>query len=514
MKSTAKTVGIVMIIMLISRLLSFLSSTLYLNYFSNTPELNVYSYALQFPLIVFNSLGTAIVTVIIPIFAGYIGRGEKERAFTFANNISTISIVFTMVLTVLGMAAAPILPLFTDFKNGMYDYAVLALWIMFPVMIFYALNYILQGILQSLGRFNMPAFVSIPSSLIIILYLFTLGKQFGVTGLLVATFIGLALQGLILIPPVFKTEYRYKPSLNFKSEDVQSALKIVPPVLIGTSAFQVNLFFNTTMAANFSNTVAIMSYVQNIILYSILAFIFSITAVVFPKLTMYAANNDMAGFKSSLLKVLKTIIYLLIPATFGFVAVSEHLINILVGWGKLSASDISMAVKILILYSLGVAGVGIKEVVDRAFYSLKDSKSPAVNGVYMMLINISASIGLVWLIGFGRYGIPAAASISSLAGAIILLVLIVRKIGDFGVKNLLISTLKVSAASGIMFLCVILINPLITSHTFGIEVLDRTVRLLIPASLGGLVYFGCTTLFKVEEAQDIVKMIKSKLGRT
>jgi putative peptidoglycan lipid II flippase len=377
---------------------------------------------------------------------------------------------------------------------------------MFPVMIFYALNYILQGVLQSLGKFNMPAFVSVPSSLIVIIYVLFLGNRFGVKGLLVATFIGLALQGLILIPPVFKTEYRFHFSFDYKNEDIRKAVKLMFPVLLGTSAYQLNMLFNISLTANFRDKVAIMVFVQNVILYSVLAFIYSITAVVFPKFTMLAAANDMQGFKNSLVKVLKTIIYFLLPATIGFIAVCYPLINFVIGWGKISGDNVRIASILLSLYALGIVGVGIKEVTDRAFYSLKDTFRPAVNGIIIMAVNIIFSLTLIR--GIGVYGIPLAYSISSLTGAGVLIYLLRRKIGSFGGKELFVSVLKISAACIFMAVTVFVVNWFMDRHTFSASLIDKGIKLFIHAATGGAVYFAATYLMGVEEAAQVLQKVK------
>lgn len=512
MKSTAKTIGLVMIIMVFSRLASLVSNMIYMPFFGvDNQEMNIYSYAVQLPNVVFAVLGTALTTIVIPIFAGYIGIGEKNRAYKFANDVISLSIAFTAALALLGMIIAPLFPLITVYRSNGYDYAVMALRIMFPIMIFYALNYILQGILQSLGKFNMPAFVSVPSSLIIILYILFWGRKFGVTGLLTATFIGLSLQALILIPPVFKTEYRFKPSFDYKSDDIKRALRLIPPILIGTSAYQINIFFNITLTARFENMVTLMAFVQNIILYSILAFIYSITAVVFPKFTMLAAKNDIDGLKNNLIKVLRTIIYFLIPATFGFIAVRYQLVDFLVGWGKVTPQNVSLAGGLLSLYAIGITGVGIKEVVDRAFYSLKDTKKPAINGIVIMVVNIAVSLILIQFIGV--YGIPVAYSISALTGAVVLLFFLKKKIGEFGGKRLVLFIFKVAASSVIMLLGVYFINLFLIQFSSGYIIVDRIIKLTVPAAFGALIYLAATYLLKLDESMEILNKVKVMIIR-
>lgn len=509
MKSTAKTVGIVMIIMVLSRLLSLVSTSVYSTFYGNITEINIYSYAINLPNVIFNSFGTALTTVVIPIFAGYIGTGDKKRAFKFADNVLTLSLSFAAVLSLLGLIIAPIFPYFTGFRTDGYGFAVMALRIMFPVMIFYSLNYILQGVLQSLGRFNMPAFVSVPSSLIVILYVYLFGAKMGVTGLLVATFIGLAMQGLILIPPVYKTEYRFHASFNFKDQDIKKALMLMLPVLAGTSAVQLNMFFNLMFTANFPNRVMIMNLVQNIVIYAILAFVYSITAVVFPKFTMLAARSDVEGFKAALTKVLKLIIYFLIPATAGFIAVRQQLLNLLVGWGRMTASDVQVAGGFMALYAIGITGLGIKEVADRAFYSLKDTKKPAINGVIVMVVNITSSLTLVSLVGV--WGIPAAYSISVLTGAGVITILLRKKIGAFGGSSLAISVFKSAISSVIMFIIVTALNWLLGRYNFGHALLDKGIKLFTPAAVGCLAYFVSTWLLKMEEAGEVVEKLKGRL---
>jgi len=511
MKSTAKTVGIVMIIMLISRLLAFVSVIAYTTFYREDFNINIYSYAIQFPNIVFTFFGTALTTVVIPIFASNFESGNKKKAYKFADNVISLATTFTMLLVAIGVLLAPVLPLMTKYRENGYDFAVTALRIMFPVMIFYALNYIFQGILQSLGKFNMPAFVSIPSSAIIILYIFLLGERFGVKGLLIATFIGLSTQAFILIPPILKTDYRYRPSFNYRDEDIKKAVKLMIPVIIGTSAYPLNLFFNVTVAANLGSgdMVNIISFSQNLVSYAILVFVYSVTAVVFPKFSAIAARGDMVEFKDSVVKTLTSIFYFLMPATAGFILVKKEVLNFIMGW-KFSAEDVDLASMLVAFYAIGIVGMGIKEVIDRAFYSLKDTKRPAVIGVIVMVVNVGASLLLLQIMG--AYGIPLGNSISTLTGALVLAILLRRKIGAFGGKKLLRVVLKIAVSCIIMSAIVLPVSFLLKSYTSGIAVVDRTIQLIIPAGLGALVYFASTYVLKVDEAVDVFEKAKIRLG--
>lgn len=483
-KNLFGSISYVMLIMIFSRLLSLVSVQVYMSFYgASDVYLNIYSYAQSVPNIIFTCFGTALSTVVIPIYAAHIAKGREKEAKTFADNLITVTTVFTLFLIAIGFAISPVLPRFTSL--GDYGFATKALMIMMPAMLFYGLNYIFQGMLQTHGKYGWPAFVSVPSSLVVILYVLLLGDTYGITGLLVATLIGLSLQAFILIPPLLKQGYRYKPFFSLKNEDMRSALRMTGPVLLGVSAYQMNMFYNTTMIANFDGMVTLLTYVQNITLYLVLAFAYSITAVIYPKLTAFAAKEDMEAYKETLRKILTTVILLLVPVTFGFISVREPLLELITKWGKVTDGEVKAAAGLLAMYSIGVLGIGMKEILDRAFYALRKTKLPALNGFFIMAVNIVLSQLLMR--HMGAYGIPLAYSVASLSGTLVLLFFLKRQIGAFA-EGLLKTFLKSLFAAVVMFFAVLFINSALNNAIPGASLYLRLIRLFVPCISGVLVY--------------------------
>ena len=224
--------------------------------------------------------------------------------------------------------------------------------------------------------------------------------------------------------------------------------------------------------------------------------------------------------------------YFLMPATVGFILVRKELINLLVGWNKFTRENVALASVLFALYSLGVVGRGVKEVVDRAFYSLKDTKAPAIIGVIIMTVNISMSLLLLRFIGV--YGIPVAYSVSILTGSAVLLLLLRKKIGPFGGKKLAGVIIKIALSCIFMAAVVLPITWLLKGHTFNAGLItgmiqkimpnsssgiisllqqlsDRAIKLIVPAALGAVVYFSSTYVLKVDEAVDVFKKLKAKV---
>ncbi len=481
-----------------------------MSFFGLSPELNIYSYAITVPNTIFNCFGTALSTVVIPIYAGHLAKGNNLRAKGFADNIITIASIFTLILIGIGMAISPFIVKLTAFTSPEeYSFAVKALMIIMPVMLFYGLNYIFQGMLQSNDKYGWPAFVSVPSSLVVIFYVFTLGDKFGVTGLLFATLIGLSMQAIILIPPLLKTGYRYRPRLSFKDDDIKTAGKMTLNVLIGVSAYQLNMFYNVTMISRFEGMTTLLTYVQNIVVYMVLAFVYSITAVLYPKLTAKAAINDMGGYKDSLNSVLSNIMLLLLPITIGFIVVREPLLELIANWGKITPEDIKRASVMVIMYAIGIVGIGAKEILDRAFYAIKNTKIPAINGFVVMGVNVALSLILINIKGIGAYGIPLAYSVSSLVGSIVLLIALRGKIGRY-LNGFFGKFSKGLLSSIVMGISVVLASGLIESVFSGGGIIDRLMSLVIPVLVGVLVYAIMLIILRVATVIEIIEKYKKR----
>lgn len=506
-KNILGAVSSVAVIMVLSRLLSLVSNQVYMSHYgANDLYLNIYSYAINVPNIIFTSIGTALSTVVIPIYVGHRALGAHDKAKDFADNIISISLILTAVLVVLGMGLSFVLPSFTGYAETKetYNFAVMALMTVMPVMFFYALNYIFQGMLQAVGRYKLPAFVSVPSSLVVILYTVLLGDVWGVKGLLIASVIGLSLQAIILIPPLVKEGYRYTPKAKLNHPDIVKAAKMTVPVLLGVGAYQINMLYNNTMVAGLDETmVTLFVFVQNITVQLVLAFVYSVTAVVYPRLTESASKGNMEEYKQSLSGILTSVSTLLIPMTFGFIAVRETLLNLISAWGKITPDDIAKGSMLICAYAVGLLGIGFKEILDRAFYSLGNTKISALNGVVIMVVNVMLSLVLVRFDKIGVYGIPLAYSIACLLGMAVLMVAMKKKVGSFA-KGLGITILKSTIASLIMLFAVEALNLLI-GESGGI--IMRAVRLFVPVGCGLIVYYLMAVLLKITPVTGVVRKI-------
>ena len=151
--------------------------------------------------------------------------------------------------------------------------------------------------------------------------------------------------------------------------------------------------------------------------------------------------------------------------------------------------------------------MGSKEIIDRAFYSLKDTKMPAINGFIIMASNIALS--LVFMPFMGGYGLPLAYSVSSIIGLCVLLVLLNKKIGVFA-KGCTKNFVKCTISALVMYGAVTVLRYVLPDSLGLGQAADKIIILGLLCFTGVAVYGIMIILLKVDAANDVLCKIKRK----
>lgn len=219
----------------------------------------------------------------------------------------------------------------------------------------------------------------------------------------------------------------------------------------------------------------------------------------------------MDEYKNTLTSVLSSTLTLLVPITFGFMTVRKPMLQLISNYGKITDADIEKAGLLVLMYSIGIIGVGSKEILDRAFYALKDTKLPAINGFIIMAVNVILSLTLTSFIG--AYGIPLAYSVASLVGLVVLLIALRKKIGTY-CKGLGTSFVKCVISGIIMAAAVIAVNAGLDKALAADTLIVRLIKLGVPVISGVAVYAVMVVVLRVDAVRPIVDTIKRKMKKS
>lgn len=505
-------ISTVMLITLLGKLLGLIRDRMLSINYGTGMYASAFLTASRIPRVFFDMLfASAIAASFIPIFSESIEKRGRDHAIRFAGNFITVMGALTLILTVVGIICSD--GLVELFAKG-YDAETTALSvnltrIMFPTIFFTGIAYSFVGILQSFDEFNVPAFISVVSNAVIILYYPTLNSRFGIYGLAVAFLVGWSLQAFIQIPSLRKKGFRYYPSLSVRNDEMKKVFALMLPVMVSTWVQPVMLTINSRFASYLYNGggVAAIEYSTNLYLMIIGVFVLSVTNVIFPKLSRLEVSDQQDEFRNTIKSTMHASLYFAIPLMLGVMALSYEIIDLIYGGGEFDANDTKITGWALFFTSLGMIGYTIQNIISRAYFAKQDGRTPLVAGI----ISIAADLVLCWvLVGkLSVSGLAIASAVASTVNAIVLMIPLERRGEGFMSKRFTWDMLKVTAASVIMFFCVKLSADALHTVTSGVA--GKFIVILIPTFIGVVVFFILTYIMKIDEAKAIVgRLLKKK----
>jgi putative peptidoglycan lipid II flippase len=176
------------------------------------------------------------------------------------------------------------------------------------------------------------------------------------------------------------------------------------------------------------------------------------------------------------------------------------------GRGRFEASAVEMTAQALVMYALGMTGLGAVYVLQRAFYAMSDGTTPLVVGTIVVFAHIV--LNLVLIPSMAHAGIALSASITTLAGVVALLALLARRVPGIALSSLSTFLIRCFMMAGISTVLVVWL--------FGSLHLDTetvTARLIGVGLVGAgsLIYFLLALLTRTHESEMLLETARGFL---
>ena len=535
-QNVTRAAGVVSIAVMVSRILGLARETAIGYYFSSRVSADAFYLAFRIPNFLRDMFGEGILSkAFITTFLATEAEDGEAAAWNLANRIFNLTFLVLIGITALGIVFAPIVVdvLARDDFNGSLDtvehfgfdskveLATYLTQLMFPYLLFVSFAAIAMGLLNSKGRFGIPACASAffnVSSLAIGIggyYVCPLLDIHPVTGMAFGVIIGGILQFLIQVPSMSGVGFRYRPMLSLRDPRVLQVLHLIGPAVLGVAAVQVNLLTNTFFITSDSAWLTWITRAYRVMHLPIGIFGVAISTVALPQLARLATAGETENFRKAISYALRLMLVLTIPAAIGLMALSEPICRLLYEWGATVEEDTIGTAGILFIYAFGLCGFSTLKIVTDGFYAYKDIRAPVIVSICAVTLNICLNYLFIFR---GFFLDPRAVVFSTVLtvtlNCAILLLLLCRKVGGLGLRAVVPLTLKILTASVVMgFLCW-LINAVIESGWLGTEgIIPRTIGVFIPIGLGLIALAGMYKFLKVSEFDDILNIFKQRLGK-
>ena len=194
----------------------------------------------------------------------------------------------------------------------------------------------------------------------------------------------------------------------------------------------------------------------------------------------------------------------------GTIVLSKPIVRVLFERGAFDERGTYLTALALAMYSIGMVAYGLRDVLGKIFYSLQDTKTPMVNGVIAMGVNMVMDV--VFIKFWGLAGLTLATSLSSIACIMLLFRSLKKKMGSFGQDKIVKATVKSLVASVIMGVVAYYSYHYMMGFTHRCGESEFVV-LCVAVVLGAAVYGGLVVLFKVDEVKIVTDVIRRRFRR-
>ncbi|MGH8772161.1 MAG: murein biosynthesis integral membrane protein MurJ [Burkholderiales bacterium] len=339
----------------------------------------------------------------VPILAYYKNRREHEHTKSLINHTATLLALALFVVTVIGVVAAPIIiglsaPGFTD-EPEKFAVTVDMLRITFPYIFFISLVALAAGILNTYGRFMVPAFTPVLLNISFLTFALALLPFFSeaIMALAWAVFFGGVLQLAFQVPFLARLGLLPRWSLDLKDEGVWRILKLMGPAVFGVSISQISILINTAFASYLvTGSVSWLYYADRLMTFPTGLLGAALGTILLPSLAKYHAAKSPEEYSRLLDWGLRITLLLALPAALALALLAVPLIATLFHYGRFSVEDVFMTQHALLAYSVGLLGLILVKVLAPGFYARQDIKTPVKIGIMTLIATQLMNLVFIW----------------------------------------------------------------------------------------------------------------------
>lgn len=473
-------------------------------------------------------IGGVLNAVLVPQVVRAYRRPDGQH---FVDRLLTVGMVLLGGLTLVLTLAAPLL---VRFYSNFADPDVtavataLAYWCI-PQVFFYGLYSLLGQVLNARGSFGPYMWAPVVNNLVFIAGLLVLVRVYGQvdedtpvaewtaghTALLGgAATLGIVVQALILLVPLYRSGFRYRPRWGLRGSGLGSAGRVATWTFLGLLIGQVGVWRISVVASSVDtlgaagNGVYDRAFLIFMLPHSLVTV--SLATALFTRLSGRAATGDTAGVRGDLSLGLRTVGVFTVLATTGIAVLAYPIGRVLVP--DRPDSEVHALAEAVVALVLGLVAFGVWSLCQRVYYAYEDARGMVPIQVLMAVVVVAGTELGHALLPDTSWVVAACASmaVSYGIGAVVALVMVHRRLGGIDGPRVLALHVKalagavVAAGAGLGLLA--LLGPV---QTWGQAVL----ACVLGGVLMSAVYVGVLLLLRVRELRTLAAPVLRRVGR-
>ena len=407
----------------ISRILGFLRDILIARIFGAGIATDAFFVAFRIPNLLRRLFAEgAFSQAFVPILAEYKNTRTPEETRALVDHITMLMGITLIIVTAIGIVSAPLIiylsaPGFSA-DTEKFDLTVALLRITFPYILFISLVALAGSILNTYGKFNVPAITPALLNISFIACALWLTPVFEppILALAWAVFIGGILQLAFQIP--FLLHLKLLPRIRLRNPDTGAGrvIKLMGPAIFGVSVSQISMLINTIFASLLvTGSVSWLYYADRLMEFPAGLLGVALGTILLPSLAKHYNSNSTEEYSHLLDWGLRMTIMLTLPAALALALLAIPLITTLFHHGAFTDHDAWMTREALIAYSIGLPGIILVKVLAPGFYARQNIRTPVKIAIITLLA--TQLMNLAFIIPFQHAGLALAIGLGACINA-------------------------------------------------------------------------------------------------
>ena len=467
---------------------------------------DAFTTAFTVPGIVVSMVGASAAAAYIPVY--YKVQGSEADKQRFASNVIncavTLGLVFTVVFTVFPQLL--VYAFASQYDAERFQLASQFLRIVLLASVPLLIVDIFRAHLQMDNKFFFASVIGAVSNLCIIPAILLSKRWDWLPMLGVGTAVGYYLILVALAARCRANGMRYQLYVNPKDQDLRQLAHSMMPVILAVGIVEINQLVDRNFASWLpTGSVSCLNYAARVSGMVTMLMGATLVTVLFPKMSKLAGDGDMDSVRRYLSESIRKLFPILLPLTVGALLMSEPLIRLLFQRGEFTAEDTRCTAECLQMYAMGFFLNSVNPLLIRAFYAIRDTKTPALCSLGS--VGFGVVVNLLLIGPLQHRGLALATSGAALVSCILLNLTIRRKIGGLGLLRDIPEHVKTVAAAALMGGAVWVGRRFLPVMESGS--LMGAVYTLSLVLMGVVIYVAILTVTRTQFMRDVLGVIKS-----
>lgn len=513
-RSLVKAASIITAAAVLSRILGYVREMLLAARFGATYTTDAYVTAHDLPYSLFLTVSAGVVMVFIPVYREVVQRRGHEAAGRLVVSVTNLTLLFALALLALGWALAPwfvpiLVPWFPEHAHAL---TVSLTRTMLPMLLFMGLGGVATAVLNAHHRFTAPAFVGLVNNLPVVLTLLVVSQTAHIRWVAWSVVAGAALGALMLLPSLRRLGIGWRPAVDWEDPGLAKVGRLIVPVLITTGIIQVQDFFDRFLASGLAEgSISALNYAVrvNSLPYGVVGT--SIATVLYPTLAAQAADQQADELRATLARGLRMLSFVLLPMAVGLLLFREPIVQLMFQRGAFDPAATRLTAYALLFYAPGILLFGWQDFLNRCFWALQDTRTPAWAAAGLVAFGLVFKLALVGPLAHG--GLALGQTLATLVSVGFLLWQLRKRLTYIGGREILRSLgvhLATAAAGGLAGWG---LYGLIARAAPGDGLVAQVVRLFPALGAVVVVHVALALLFGDREGAEVVSKAYRRLAR-